>query len=270
MAAMKMPGLVLPPGKQTWLVRVRVPASLVKLIGKAVLSRSTGQQDPAKAMVVGRKIREEFRGIIAKARKGATSGPQAPEMEAVEVGIRAHADTYRTMHAADPELAEMHALEDGLLFIEEHIVGASVSVDRTMRTPREAFQAILDRIVSRRAVAAYDTITGASTPFLVAEEAWAGTSPLMPRQLDQYRADLKLFDGAVKADLQEIDRRKVQVWVEDRIGKHGDSPKTLVRRVSALKNYWGYLQSHQYVEEDNTPFAKPRIPKAPSSGVRRT
>ena len=64
----------------------------------------------------------------------------------------------------------------------------------------------------------------------------------------------------------------VQSWVDALINPHGDvgiSAKTVNRKLSELRNYWRYLQSHEMVPEERLPFDHRRVKDPPHDERRR-
>ena len=113
------------------------------------------------------------------------------------------------------------------------------TLDETSRTP--ALQ--LPEINARRS----------RTPFLEHEDAWVKSLAAMkPRQVFQYRSDIARF-AATHACLQDVVSKAVRDWAEKRL-ESGDSLKTLQRRVSALRNYWGWLKHRGLVDTATDPW----------------
>ncbi len=200
---------------RTWCVAIRVPKDLVPLVGKARLVRSTGEHDIHRAAIKAEPIRREFQAVIEDARKGVAQG-------ALEARIRALAGAYKDARA------HPHDTSDEVLEQAIHTVlngFAPEELQEPQRTPEgRAAQAVLGRIV------------GASTPFLETLEAWKAATHIKDRQQDQYVADLMMWARAYPTT-QEATREAAQDWVDARL-KLGDSPKTLQRRMAALRTYW--------------------------------
>ena len=116
------------------------------------------------------------------------------------------------------------------------------------------------------AAAAVDAITSRATPFLKYLDDWKPHAGLIPRCLDQAIATLKQFSSAVRQPIEALEAKHVQAWVDALINPHGDvgiSAKTVNRKLSELRNYWRYLQSHQVVPEDRLPFDHRRVKDPP-------
>ena len=116
------------------------------------------------------------------------------------------------------------------------------------------------------AAAAVDAITSRATPFLKYLDDWRPHAGLVPRCLDQAIATLKQFSSAVRQPIEALEAKHVQAWVDALINPHGDagiSAKTVNRKLSELRNYWRYLQSHQVVPEDRLPFDHRRVKDPP-------
>ena len=116
------------------------------------------------------------------------------------------------------------------------------------------------------AAAAIDAITSRATPFLKYLDDWKPHAGLVPRCLDQAIATLKQFSGAVRQPIESLEAKHVQAWIDALINSDGDagiSAKTVNRKLSELRNYWRYLQSHQVVPEDRRPFDRRRVKDPP-------
>ena len=83
-----------------------------------------------------------------------------------------------------------------------------------------------------------------------------------PHPLDQAVSTLKQFDKTVGKPIEKIESKDVQEWIDGLINAEGDaglSSRTVVRKLGEIKNYWRWLQSHQFVPEDQNPFAGRRV-----------
>ena len=220
---------------RTWCVAIRVPRDLVPLIGRARLFRSTEEHDIHRAAIKAEPIRAEFTSIIAAARKGTVQGDLETRIRALTVAYReakAH-----PMDMTDEVLEEaVHTVLNGMDWHE---------LQEPQRTPEgKAAQIALGRIV------------GASTPFLDGLDDWKAATHIKARQLDQYVADLTMWSKTYPTT-QQATRDAAQDWVDARL-KQGDSPKTLQRRMAALRTYWRHMRPREATPWDGVGVPKQR------------
>ncbi len=220
---------------RTWCVAIRVPKDLVPLVGKARLVRSTGEHDIHRAAIKAEPIRREFQAILSEARKGMAQGD-------LEARIRALTVAYRDAKAHPFDMSD-EVLEQAVHTVLNGF--APEELQEPQRTPEaQAAQKTLARIV------------GASTPFLEVLEAWKAATHIKDRQQDQYVADMTMWAKAYPTT-QEATREAAQDWVDARL-KLGDSPKTLQRRMAALRTYWKHMRPREATPWDGVVVPKPR------------
>jgi integrase len=103
--------------------------------------------------------------------------------------------------------------------------------------------------------------TKLSSPnFLFKINDWKASLTMKQRQAAVSETDVRQFAvhlGAVPLD--QVKRVHGQKWVET-LAKEWTT-KTINRKLSALRNYWNYLQAHELVPDDQQPFSRLRIPK---------
>ena len=90
------------------------------------------------------------------------------------------------------------------------------------------------------------------TEFLQHLKEWQDKTHLKGKTLDQAISDIKQFSAAVSETLESLSGRHVQDWIEKLL--ETVSADTVRRKLSALKSYWGWLQAHEYISPDRTPF----------------
>lgn len=78
------------------------------------------------------------------------------------------------------------------------------------------------------------------------------------KTVDMKRSDIKRFAKAFPT-LDRVSKRDVQRWVNSLIQDDGLRGKTVNRVLSALRNYWSYLQRLQEVSEDLDPFSRVQV-----------
>lgn len=101
---------------------------------------------------------------------------------------------------------------------------------------------------------------GSATPFLEHVEAWAAQLGMKPRQAGEYRADVIRFaERRPDLTVAGVEKRHARDWVKA-LAEQGRAEATIIRKLSALRSYWRYLQAEGVVGEDHTPFAKVTLP----------
>lgn len=115
----------------------------------------------------------------------------------------------------------------------------------------------------------FGVATGKLTPFLDHVAEWLDSLDNDTKTKDQKRFTVAQFSEAFPY-VQEVTRRKVQRWFEDRAKiptARGTLPttKTLSRQLSELRSYWSYLHSLELVPDDDSSFDKLRIKGADST-----
>lgn len=136
--------------------------------------------------------------------------------------------------------------------------------------PRSYFDVVAASLPFATA-AILDDITGNRTPFAKCRDQWRSGLALGPREKDQYVRDVDLFGMEAGHFIEDITKAVVQKWVTDRIGL-GDAIKTLQRRLSALRNYWGWLQHNGHADRERLLGQNPQCPgrasKDPAASAR--
>jgi hypothetical protein len=64
--------------------------------------------------------------------------------------------------------------------------------------------------------------------------------------------DIQQFALAVPQPVEGLTGALVQSWIEDRLKV--DAPATVRRKLSSLRGYWEWMQSHGIVSNDARPF----------------
>ncbi len=263
MATVKMPHLIKPAGKLAWVVRVRVPEDARGAVGQAVLSRSTGERHPGRAMLASIPIIRGFKERIGAAR--GCGGVQAPVSISIAAQVKDMARVWREAGGDHPHLDA----EEVMSWVLEHVAGVRLpgpalgGAGESREHDLAALEA-LDTPAARRAIHAFETITGSATGFSQEAQAWIAACPaLRPRTAAQYVREIEAFEQAHPGlTMQDLTERTVQTWVTARVHVHGDARETLKRRLAALRAYWLHLVGEGFVERGNKPFGDITIPKA--------
>jgi integrase len=173
------------------------------------------------------------------------------------------AERYKAERESNPEQAEITRITDVIAFVLK--AHGHRWIDYARQVPEAGYDAhaALRLLPNGSATAATaDRITSYATPFLKYLEKWKPDSGLKSRPLDQAVSTLRQFDKAVGKPIEQIEAKVVQAWIDVLINPDGDtglSTKTVNRKLGELRNYWGWLQSHQHVPEDRNQFVGRRV-----------
>jgi integrase len=251
------------------MVRIIVPVDVRSLIGQSVFKVSTRQTDEHRAVAKAGPIIADLKGRIRAAR--------ATLRKPVEVKADELAEAYRSRQSADSSAARAFVLTDVIAFVLQQQGHSWADYGQQVREAGYDAYAGLRRLPGGLAATnALDEITGRATPFLKYLDDWKPHAGLVPRCMDQAVATLKQFASAVKQPIETVEAKHVQAWVDALInpdGEAGISAKTVNRKLSELRNYWRYLQSHAVIPEDRLPFDHRRVKDPPhrrkTKGERR-
>ena len=241
------------------MVRLIVPVDVRSLIGQSVFKISTGETDEHRAVAKAGPIIADLKGRIRAAR--------ATLRKPIEVAAEELAEAYRSRQSIDPSAAQAFVLTDVIAFVLHQQGHSWADYGQQAREAGYDAYAGLRRLPGGLAAAnALDEITGRATPFLKHLDAWKPHAGLVPRCMDQAIATLNQFSSAVRQPIEALESKHVQTWVDALINPDGDagiSAKTVNRKLSELRNYWRYLQSHAVVPEDRLPFDHRRVKDPP-------
>src|SRR6202012_4442374 len=87
------------------------------------------------------------------------------------------------------------------------------------------------------------------------------------REASMYASDVRAFAAAHPTlSVEGLDGATVQAWIETLTDF---APKTIERKLSALRNYWGWLQAHEVAQVTVKPFHGRKLPRAKRDVVKR-
>jgi integrase len=234
-----------------WFVRIVVPVDVRDVIGKKVLMRTTQCSDQHQAALKAVPIVREFQKRIQVARQ---AGKRLEQVTAEQL-----AERYRAERRADPEKADITRITDVIDFVLRTC--GTEWADYARQVPDAGYDlhtALRHLPNGDAATQAADLITGHATPFLSYVETWKPHAGLRPRSLDQTISTIKNFDEAVGKPIEQIEARDVQKWIDELIAPDAETfrrARTVKSRLSEIRNYWRWLQSHQIVSVDRNPFS---------------
>ena len=88
-------------------------------------------------------------------------------------------------------------------------------------------------------------------PFLTHFDEWQKATHLKAKTLDQAVSDVRQFDQVVGANLN-LSGGVVQEWIDGQLKTI--SAVTVRRKLSAIRSYWTWMQSREFVGKDRDPF----------------
>jgi integrase len=241
--------------RRLWVARLTVPPDVQAIIGKKLLSKSTGETSMARAGVKAELIVAGWKKQFEEARAALlrTPGGSLPQHQL---------DYLRAAWKA----GEHEIVEDAMVaLVPEGMSEASmVRAWEMNQHPGYAARQPSHMDVMAAAVpqisAALDAITETRTLFLKHKDAWSASIRMKDRQKAQYIRDIEAFGVDATLCLGDVTRQSVRKWIMERT-EAGDSGKTIQRRLSALRHYWRWLQDHDLVDQESDPWAKPPMPR---------
>jgi hypothetical protein len=228
----------------TWAAMMRVPADLKTTLGKSILSFATGETNALRAAAKAQPVIDVWHKRIEQARNGTA------------VTVQQKIDTARAAFRR-----AQRAGDDPWAAVETMLAGLGIEADASDEDD-------LDTIPtpSKKAVSVVEQVMGEKTPFSARIDAWEGQLGMGQREASMYASDVRAFSKQHPTESVEgLDGATVQAWIESQDA----APKTIQRKLSALRNYWGWLQAHEVAQATNKPFHGRKLPKAKKDAVKR-
>ena len=100
-------------------------------------------------------------------------------------------------------------------------------------------------------------IAGKATPFLEHLEPWKAAVAVSPKTRDEYEAAIREFAARVNHPIEDLTQAHVQYWVDGLLSANEDDSldaKTVNKKLSGLRNYWGYMSLRGPVERGRRIF----------------
>jgi integrase len=243
-APAKFPLLVL--RGRIYCVKLRVPADVKATLGKSVFVQSTGETDPVRAMVKAQPLIDKWKQQIEEVRAGKG------------IALQQHIEIARKQLAVIKRLAEAEG-EDGEKWDKLAELLAATGTAETYYDER-------DYKPDAKAIAVIEQALGERTPFGARIDAWGSQLGTTDRNRSMYVSDVREFAKAHPLETVEgLTGAVVQAWMESL----DIAPKTINRKLSSLRNYWGWLQAHEVAQATNKPFHGRMLPKAKKDAVKR-
>jgi site-specific recombinase XerD len=228
--------------RRVWFVRIVVPADVRGMLNKSIYKVTTKETDIHRALLVAAPIIAAIKQTIADARAGA-----APP---VEMRAEALAARYRELSGPD---AERFKLDEVVKFVlretgrELHAYAADLVPQNHVAFPNE------DTHAARQV----RIITGKATPFLEHLEPWKAAVTVSPKTRDEYESAIREFAARVTHPIEDLTQAHVQYWVDGLLSVDEDDSldaKTVNKKLSGLRNYWGYMSLRGPVERGRKIF----------------
>ena len=232
-----------------------VPLDVRDIIGLRIFKVPTGQTDEFRAASLSAGIISDLKQRIRIARD---AGKQLEQLSAEHL-----ADRYRKESEIDPDKADLTKLTDVIAFaLKSHGLSWADHARVVREADYDLHGALLRLPGGDMAAQTADQITGHATPFLAFVERWKPHAGLKPRPLDQAISSINQFEKAVAKPIEQIAARDVQRWIDGLLNPGGDgglAAKTVNRKLSEIRNYWRWMQSHEVIAEDHNPFTGRRV-----------
>ncbi len=213
--------------RNLWYARLTVPVDARGKLGKFRFFQSLGTPDKAEAKILAAPLVAKWKATIRQAR--GVSNALHDEAQRWRQALKEQATTDRQMGDEDGM---------GTLELHEHLQNREEHIRRT-KGPEVA-----------------DTfgglVEGKLTPTDSHREAWESQLDATPKTKDQMKKDLLILIARFST-LEGITKSSVKKWVEA-MKAEGKSHATLDRIFVAARNYWRYLQAHDVVPMELTPF----------------
>lgn len=253
---------------QTYYARMLVPQDVQALLGRKVLIATTGQQDPARALVAAAPIIAAWKTQIAEARKGNLT-------PALEDRVRRLALEYRA--SQDDLNARDAILQDALELVTTYVTSGTHMDDLYAHPSQDAYKALSGVKGGDRAQAILDTVTGDRTPFLTRLDAWEATlrATMRGNGPSAYAREVRRFaEDRHVTSIEDVTRVMVRQWLEDSVLVRRRAPNTVKKGLQALSGYWQHLEAHGVLTHDdeggaNNPFKGHRMPRRHAEDQKR-
>lgn len=213
--------------RNLWYALLTVPADVRGKLGKLRFVQSLGTPDKTQASILAAPLLARWKAEIREAR-GTTNA------------LTEEANRWRR-HLSDQAIWD-HRMGDtsgmGSLELHDRLRERTEELERTKGADE--------------AETLHGIITGRLIPTGVKEAEWKEQLQVVPKTKDQMIKDLPLLVARFPT-LDQITKSSVKKWLDDMRVK-GKSPATLDRILTAARNYWKYLQSHDVVPVEAAPF----------------
>lgn len=213
--------------RNLWYALLTVPPDVRGTMGKFRFVQSLGTPDKAKATILAAPLLAKWKAEIREAR-GSTN---AITEEALR--WKRHLSEQVRWDKKMGDSSGMGSLELNDMLRE-----------RTEELARTKGDDVADTL--------HGLISGTRTPTGIKEVEWKAQLRVAPKTKDQMEKDLPLLIARFPT-IEQITKSSVKKWLDDLRDK-GRTPATMDRILGAARNYWKYLQTHDVVPVESTPF----------------
>ncbi len=252
--------LTQPRGDGTaWYIVVEVPRTLRGTLGKKRLLQSLQTTEIEVARAARWKGLQDLKSQIAAQRHPA---PHEDPISKEALVLREH-----FTRANDKE-------RDDLMY---HIADRAQQIDigegGAIEQPRSPEEELLD-VASEKASDFVRLATGKATPLLTYEDRWLASSGYTERTKADARSALKQFrDWSIRekrsAFIETVDDRMASDFRDEELVKAAVHPKTANKKLSALRQYWAWLDKSLGIRPNpwmGKSLAKPKLHRVSPDG----
>lgn len=246
--------LTQPRGDGTaWYVTVEVPRTLRGIFGKKRLMRSLQTTDVEVARAARWKALQSLKADIA-ARRGPLRAPDDP-ISTEALAIREHFTR-----------ANDSGRDDLMYYIADRAQEIDIKERGSIEGPRSPEERELD-VPSAKASDFVGLATGKATPLLTYEDRWLAASEYTERTKADARGALKQFrDWSERekrsAFIEMVDDRMASDFRDQEFVNAGVHTKTANKKLSALRQYWTWLEKSLGIRPNpwlGKSLAKPKL-----------
>lgn len=250
-----------------WRVSVPVPRELVKIVGKTRLKRSLDTHSQVEAERRKHSVVAEFLAMIEAARSGrlpkasVTGIAAVPDMQDKELTSLA-LELRSTLLQHEPGSEAFELETEGLYQVAERVRGPEIGIDPESDSPK------FDPQAERRAGQFLRVALGKETPVRDPLDLFHKQVKWSPRT----KSDCSRAIAALEAWCEEnktpfvieaITRKRAGKFIGD-LASDTSRPltnRTINKYLSALSQFWVWLEKRGYVEMDSNPWSRQSLPK---------
>jgi integrase len=225
--------------RRVWFVRMVIPPDVRHLFPnpvtgqhKAIIKRTTGENDIQRAQVAAAPLIAGLQREIAQAR-ARLKPPIADRAEAMYAEYMRRTGVDAERFAVGP-------------YTEWVLESDGQSIERYQ-------QALRGGIVPPVMAEQIQKAIGKRTKFTAHLDAWAKAVTVNPKTRDEYRAAILDFVKQVDEPLETLTGPQVQVWVDYLLNdedEDGIDHLTVNKKLSGLRNYWHWMAVRGFVDEE--------------------
>ncbi len=235
----------------TWLVNVKVPADLRKIVGKAHLRQTTGTDSLTRANAIKHGIIQALKARLAEARRQHEATTGDTQMSRIREAMAWRDDLQRAGDAdrVDPDLDAM---------------------DITTSLLAERADEIMEREGLAQAKEFHAIALGKATPISTLVDSWIAERPMKPRQVTDYRRAITKFTAWLAAGnhpvaIEKVTRRLAGQYVSEAFVAAGVNVRTANKDISCIASMWKWAKRKGIASENIWAEQSLPIPKTTKS-----